>query len=65
MKNGEKLSIDEGLALVGSSGKYQKLSFLFLILQFFISTFLFVGGPYLFLDPTFICSSTQSDCTQK
>lgn len=65
MKTNEKLSIDESLELVGSSGKYQKISFIFLTLQFFISTFLFVGGPYLFLDPTFICLSTQTECTQK
>ncbi|KAL4460476.1 hypothetical protein ABPG74_000227 [Tetrahymena malaccensis] len=56
--------MDQCLEYVNPKGKYQYLLFLILIAQAVIGSFIFIGGPYFFEDPIFICQG-DSKCKQE
>ncbi|EWS71161.1 MFS transporter (macronuclear) [Tetrahymena thermophila SB210] len=59
----ENLDMDQCLEYVNPKGKYQYILFLILLGQGIIGSFIFVGGPYFFEDPIFICQD-GSKCKQ-
>ncbi|KAL4481625.1 hypothetical protein ABPG74_007714 [Tetrahymena malaccensis] len=56
--------MDQCLEYVNPKGKYQLILFSILLFQGIVGSFVFVGGPYFFQDPIFICQD-GSDCSQE
>ncbi|KAL4459389.1 hypothetical protein ABPG74_018002 [Tetrahymena malaccensis] len=56
--------MDQCLEFVNPKGRYQTILFFILLAQGIFGSFVFVGGPYYFEDPIFICQDGQK-CKQE
>ena len=59
----EKL-LEQSLALVGDSCKYQKIMIGFMTLVYIQITWMLLGSTFVFMNPVFRCSFSDQDLTE-